>query len=140
MDRRRVMSAAYAVILAGVTVMGWFPALADADGRLLGIFRLTWYNDTLHLASAAWAAGAALSSASASILFLRVFGALYLLDGLMGLAIGSGYLDLGVLVRGVQVLPLGFKLLANLPHVSLGAMALFAGLAPLFPIQPSVRA
>lgn len=130
MDRRRLAAAAFAAALTGVTVLGWVPALADADGRLFGIFRLTWYNDALHLASAAWAAGAAFS-VPASLLFLRVFGALYLLDGLMGLAIGSGYLDLGVLIRGVQALPIGFKLLANLPHVSLGAIALAAGFAPL---------
>ena len=129
MERHRLLATAYAVALTGVTVLGWVPALADADGRLFGIFRLTWYNDALHLSSAAWALGAAVSSVSASVLFLRVFGALYLLDGLMGLAIGSGYLDLGVLICGVQVLPVGFKLLANLPHVVLGALALGAGLA-----------
>jgi len=45
----------------------------------------------------------------------------------MGLAVGSGYLDLGILLSGVQHLPFGFKILANLPHVALGGFAVFAG-------------
>lgn len=128
MERSRGLAGFYAIALLGVTVLGWIPALADANGRLFGIFRLTWYNDSLHLASAAWAIGAALISTSASMSFLMVFGALYLSDGLMGLAIGSGYLDLGVVFYGVRDLPFGFKLLANLPHILLGAIALSAGL------------
>ena len=127
MDRRRVAAAAYAAALAGVTLIGWVPGLSDGDGRLFGVFRLTWYNDLLHLSSAAWAAVAAWWGLGASLVFLRVFGALYLLDGLMGLAIGSGYLDLGILVWGVQHLSLSFKLMANGPHIMLGSLALLAG-------------
>jgi len=129
MKRPRALAGLYAGILTGVTVLGWIPALADANGRLFGIFRLTWYNDALHLTSAAWALGAALISRSAAIVFLIIFGALYLSDGLMGLAIGSGYLDLGVVFYGVRDLPFAFKLLANLPHIALGAGALTAGMA-----------
>ncbi len=55
--------------------------------------------------------------------FLTYFGLLYLADGLLGLATGSGYLDLGIINYGIQDLPLGFKILANLPHISLGGMA-----------------
>lgn len=128
MDRRRYLAFLYAATLIGVTVMGWIPQLADDTGRLFGIFRLTWYNDALHLTSASWALVAALLSTRASIIFLRVFGALYLIDGLMGLATGSGYLDLGILIRGVQDLPLSFKIFANGPHIMLGSIALFAGL------------
>ena len=73
--------------------------------------------------------GAALSGVRSSRLFLRVFGGLYLLDGVMGLAIGSGYLDLGVLINGVQHLAWRFKLEANAPHLFLGTVALAAGLA-----------
>jgi hypothetical protein len=127
--RSRTLTALYALALILVTVLGWIPALADANGRLFGIFRLTWYNDALHLSSAAWAVVAALRSGRASLVFLLVFGALYLSDGLMGLLIGSGYLDLGVVFYGVRDLPWEFKALANGPHIVMGAVALAAGLA-----------
>ncbi len=54
------------------------------------------------------------------------FGLLYLTDGLLGLAVGSGYLDLGIMNHGVVDLPLGFKILANLPHIGGGAFAVFS--------------
>ncbi|HTJ65440.1 MAG TPA: DUF4383 domain-containing protein [Alphaproteobacteria bacterium] len=127
MQKHRALTLAFAVFLITVTVLGWIPALADANGKLFGVFRLTWYNDILHLASASWALAAAFLSRSASIFFLRIFGALYLSDGLMGLAIGSGYLDLGVVFHGIQDLPFGFKLLANGPHIIAGSIALAAG-------------
>jgi hypothetical protein len=127
MTVHRLIAGLYAGALLGVTVLGWIPALADVDGRLFGIFRLTWYNDALHLGSAAWALVACVVSTSAAVLFLRLFGALYLIDGLMGLATGSGYLDLGILLYGFRDLPLSFRVLANLPHITLGAAALLAG-------------
>ena len=45
----------------------------------------------------------------------------------MGLALGSGYLDLGILTNGILDLPFGFKILANTPHIALGGFALIAG-------------
>lgn len=60
--------------------------------------------------------------------FLLIFGALYLADGLMGLAVGSGYLDLGIINNGVLDLPFTFKIMANAPHILLGGVALWAGL------------
>lgn len=126
----RAAAALYCLALTGVTAIGYVPAFADADGRLFGVFRLTWTNDALHLASAAWALGAALAGPRASVVFLRLFGALYLADGLLGLATGSGYLDLGIVIAGIRDLPLGFRIAANLPHVTLGTLALLAGLWP----------
>lgn len=128
----RKIAAAYAVILGIVTLLNYIPGLTDAQGRAFGIFALDIYDDALHFASALWAAVAAFVSTRASVLYLRVFGVLYCLDGLLGLATGSGYLDLGILIYGVQNLPFGFRILANLPHIALGGFAAFAGfvLAP----------
>ena len=125
----RKIATIYAVVLTLAALTNYIPGLTDAQGRAFGIFALDIYDDALHLASATWAAVAASLSTRASTLFLRLFGTLYLLDGLMGLAFGSGYLDLGILLSGVQSLPLGFKILANLPHVALGGLAVFAGFA-----------
>jgi len=53
---------------------------------------------------------------------------------LLGLATGSGYLDLGIVVNGVLSLPLTTRILMNLPHIAIGGFAAFAGyvLAPLW--------
>lgn len=125
----RKIAVIYAVLLAIAALINYIPGLTDAQGRAFGIFALDIYDDALHLASAMWAAVAAYLSRRASTFFLRLFGTLYLLDGLLGLAFGSGYLDLGILVYGVQNLPFGFKILANLPHVALGGFAVYAGFA-----------
>ena len=69
---------------------------------------------------------AALTSHRAAKIFLTVFGALYLADGALGLATGSGYLDFGILNNGILDLPFGFKVMANLPHIGLGGFAVVA--------------
>lgn len=127
MDRLRIIAAAYAVTLALVTLLNYIPGLTDTQGRAFGIFALDIYDDALHFGSATWAAIAALVSRRASEIFFKVFGSLYLLDGLMGLITGSGYLDLGIFIYGWLDLPIIFRILANLPHIALGGVAAFTG-------------
>ena len=127
MDLIRKITFGFAVALAFAGALNYIPGLTDAQGRAFGIFALDKYDDALHFASAAWAAIAAYVSRSAAVTFLKVFGALYFLDGLMGLAVGSGYLDLGIILQGPQALPFGFKILANAPHLLLGGIGLFSG-------------
>lgn len=122
----RKIAFAYAAILLLVAGLNYIPGLTDAEGRAFGIFALDIYDDLLHLASALWAGTAALVSARAARSFLLYFGILYLADGLLGLATGSGYLDLGIINYGIQDLPIGFKILANLPHISLGSIAVLS--------------
>lgn len=123
----RWIAVGYAVALAIAGLTNYIPGLTDAQGRAFGIFALDIYDDMLHFGSAAWAAIAAFTSRRASVLFFQIFGTLYLLDGLLGLITGSGYLDLGILIYGVQNLPFSFKILANLPHIFLGGFAAFTG-------------
>lgn len=127
MPTLRSIAAAYAGILAIVTLLNYIPGLTDAQGRVCGIFALDIFDDALHFGSALWALLAAIVSVRASAIFLKIFGTLYLLDGLMGLAVGVGFLDLGIVTWGVQDLPLDFKILANLPHIALGGFAVFSG-------------
>jgi hypothetical protein len=127
LDRARTVAVALGVALAVAALCGLVPGLTDASGRTLGLFNLNAYQNLLHTVSALWAFSAAFISRSAAITFLRLFGTLYFLDGLMGLAIGSGYLDLGVLIYGVLDLPLSFKFLTSLPHLVLGGTAALAG-------------
>lgn len=128
--RLRWLALGYALVLGAVASLNQIPGINDAQGRAFGVFALDMYDDLLHLASAMWAGFAAARSAPATLIFLRSFGALYFADGAMGLALGSGFLDLGIVLNGVVELPLGFKLLANGPHLSLGGLALLAGFWP----------
>ena len=118
----------YTVALLGAASLNYIPGLTDENGLAFGIFELDLFDDALHVASALWALAAALISHRAARIFLILFGALYLGDGLLGLAAGSGYLDFGIFTNGVQNLPFTFKILANLPHIGLGAAALIASL------------
>ncbi len=124
----RPIAFGYFIALSLAAALNYIPGVTDENGLTFGIFALDIYDDALHAASALWALGAALVSARASRLFLILFGALYLADGLMGLATGSGYLDLGIFTWGVQDLPFGFKVMANTPHIALGGFALIMGL------------
>lgn len=118
----------YFVVLLGAASLNYIPGVTDEDGVAFGVFALDIFDDALHLASALWALVAALVSSRAARTFLVLFGALYLGDGLLGLATGSGYLDLGIFLNGFQDYDLGFKILANLPHILLGGIALGTGL------------
>ena len=127
MGKLRTIALVYMVILLAAASLNYIPGLTDAEGRAFGVFALDIYDDTLHLASATWAAVSAYWSRPASKTFLKIFGTLYFLDGLLGLVTGSGYLDLGIVIYGVQNLSLGFKILANLPHLALGGFAIYSG-------------
>ncbi len=126
MGKLRWIALVYMLILLAAASLNYVPGLTDAEGRAFGIFALDIYDDALHVASALWAGIAAAMSSRAARQFLLYFGLLYLSDGLLGLAVGSGYLDLGIVNHGVLDLPLSFKILANLPHIGGGAFAIFS--------------
>jgi hypothetical protein len=122
----RSIALVYMFILLAAASLNYIPGLTDAEGRAFGVFALDVFDDALHVASALWAGSAAFTSSRAARIFLRYFGLLYLTDGLLGLATGSGYLDLGIVHHGMVDLPLTFKILANLPHIGGGLYAVYA--------------
>ena len=128
MNIHQTISLGFFAVLLFAAALNYIPGINDEDGRAFGIFALDIFDDALHAASASWALVAALVSARAARLFLLIFGALYLGDGVLGLVTGSGYLDFGIFNYGVQDLPFGFKILNNLPHIALGGIAVFSGL------------
>jgi hypothetical protein len=123
----RTTALVYMLVLLAAASLNYVPGVTDADGRAFGVFALDIYDDALHVASALWAGIAAFTSSRAARIFLFYFGLLYFTDGLLGLATGSGYLDLGIMNHGMLDLPFGFKILANLPHLFGGGFAMFAG-------------
>jgi len=114
-----------ALLFAAAT--DYIPAFIDADGRVFGLFKLDIYKDTLHIASGVWAAVAALWSRRVATLFLRIFGTLYFLDGVMGAITGSGYLDLSIFLYGWLSNSQLVKLLSSAPHLGLGLFGIVTG-------------
>lgn len=128
MTFQRTLCYVYAMILFGAAVINYIPGLTDDGGLAFGIFALDPHDDLLHLFSGLWALFAGWRSAGAARFFLRVFGALYLLDGVLGVATGWGYLDLGLFTQAWLGTDFSFaRLAANAPHIGLGAVALIAG-------------
>lgn len=129
MSRLRVIAFGYFVALMIAASINYIPGLTDDQGLAFGIFALDLYDDALHVASALWALVAGLMSRNAARIFLVLFGAAYLGDGVFGFFTGYGFLDLGIFTNaslGMDV-SLG-RILANLPHLGLGGFALYAGL------------
>ena len=126
MSTLRKIAFGYAVVVGLAASLNYLPipGIIDPDGKAFGVFALDLFDDLLHVASALWALIAALVSHRASKIFLTWFGALYFLDGLLGLATGSGFLDGGIIFYGFYEYPsFLIKLAANVPHLTLGGFA-----------------
>lgn len=119
----------YFVVLLGAAALNYVPGITDEQGLAFGIFALDVFDDALHLISAIWALSAAFFGARTSKVFLVIFGALYLGDGVFGFFTGYGYLDFGIFTNPSDGLSFTlFRVLANVPHIALGGFALFTGL------------
>ena len=129
MDRYRIAALVLAAGLLFAAATDYIPAFIDTEGRVFGLFYLDIYKDALHVASGLWALASALSRRSA-IFFLRVFGTLYFLDGVMGVFTGSGYLDLSIFIDGIRDVSPMIKLLSSVPHLGLGAFGIAVGFSP----------
>jgi hypothetical protein len=127
MDLIRTLGIAYFFMFVGVVALGYVPGVNDENGLMFGLFELDLYDDSLHLLSGIWAGISALISRAATVFYFRLFGILYFLDGVMGLFVGSGYLDFGIFINGVLDLDLTTRILANLPHLMIGGFAIFTG-------------
>lgn len=127
MDRQSLVAAGLAAALLFAAATDYVPQFRDAGGKVFGLFALDVYKDALHVASGLWAAAAALTSRRGSEAFLRIFGLLYLADGILGVFTGSGFLDLSIVTAGVRPVPVIIKVLSSLPHLTLGAVGVLAG-------------
>jgi hypothetical protein len=135
MDRSRLAPCLLGAALLFAAATDYIPVFIDAEGRVFGLFRLDIYKDALHLASAAWAIAAAAISRQASIFFLRVFGTLYFLDGVMGVFTGSGYLDLSIFIDGIRSTSAFVKFASSVPHLVLGAFGIATGFSARIPAK-----
>lgn len=129
MTHLQKLALGYFVALMIAASLNYVPGLTDDAGLAFGIFALDIYDDALHVASALWALVAALISHRAARQFLILFGLAYLGDGIFGIFTGWGYLDLGIFTNPSAGFELSLvRVLANLPHLALGGIAVWAGL------------
>jgi len=123
----RKLAWAYAAMFIITVALGYIPGFTNQDGQLFGLFSLQLHDDILHLASGIWAATAAWLSTRSSILYFKIFGVMYSLDGILGLLTGLGYLDGGIFLYPNPNIDLMTRILANLPHILIGGLAVEIG-------------
>ena len=124
------LAVAYAVLFFAVVAIGYIPAFNDADGNLFGLFSLQWYDDLLHAFSGVWALAAAFTSHRQAVFYFKLFGSVYLFDGVLGLVTGSGCLDAGIFINGFRSfddIEFPTRFFANAPHLAIGGFAVFVG-------------
>ncbi|WIY25350.1 hypothetical protein [Parasedimentitalea psychrophila] len=129
MSKLQKISIGYFIALMIAASINYIPGLTDESGLAFGIFALDLYDDALHVASALWALIAGLMSRKAARIFLVLFGAAYMGDGIFGFFTGYGFLDMGIFTNASLGMELSLgRSLANLPHLALGGFALVSGL------------
>jgi len=124
------LAIAYALLFFAVVAIGYIPAFNDTDGNLFGLFSLQWYDDLLHAFSGVWALAAALISHRQAVFYFKLFGSVYLFDGVLGLITGSGCLDAGIFINGFRSfddIEFPTRFFANAPHLAIGGFAVFVG-------------
>ena len=118
----------YTAGFLGIFLICHTPGLTDADGKLLGLFRIDPIDDIVHLLSGL--AGALLIVAAPRLLpmYFIVIGVLYELDAIVGMTMSRGLLDTSVFTQGPGAPDFSLANWAiNLPHIVLATLALWIG-------------
>ena len=118
---------AYAVLFFLVVALNYVPGIHDERGFMFGLFKLDLIDDLLHLGSAVWALAAGWHSRNAAIFYFKWFGAAYLLDGIISILAGEGYLDLALFMPGPVIAEWGTRIAVNVPHILIGGSAIVIG-------------
>ena len=61
------------------------------------------------------------------MIFLKTFGTLYFLDGVVGIVMGKGFLDFAIFLSEPGLVGLGLRIAANIPHIVIGGAAMVIG-------------
>jgi hypothetical protein len=118
----------YTAGFLGIFLVCHTPGLTDADGRLLGLFRIDPIDDFVHLLSGIAGALVVWRAPARIPLYFVVIGVLYDLDALVGMTMSRGLLDLSIFRLGPGSPDFGLtNWLLNLPHIVLATLALWIG-------------
>lgn len=127
MTRIQKLAVAYFVMFMGVVALDFIPGFKDEQGYLFGLFALDFYDHGLHVFSGLWALIAGLVSHVQAVRYFKIFGTVYFFDGVVGCLLGNAYLDLGIFLYGPTDWSPVVKVLASLPHIAIGGVAMFIG-------------
>lgn len=117
------------VALLVAIALGLWGAVAVAVAGALGPFHANPGKGVVELAAAAAGVAAYFAGRRISNVYLVGVGLLMLADAFMGLTRGLFYLDFAALNGAVVPLVWPDRGIASLPHLIVGALALYAGLA-----------
>jgi hypothetical protein len=119
----------YTAGFLGIFLICHTPGLTDADGRLLGLFRIDPIDDFVHLLSGIVGALVAWRAPHLGAPYLIAVGVLYNLDAAVGMFLSRGLLDLSVFKQGPGGPDFSLTNWAlNMPHIALASLALWLGL------------
>ena len=122
----------YAVMFFGIVALNYIPSIHDANGFMFGLFKLDPIDDALHLATAIWAGIAACISFRQSSLYFKIFGVFYFSDGILCMIFGQCLADFTLFTHSHDIAILNAsnfmeRLPLNIPHIIIGALAIFIG-------------
>lgn len=124
----RNLTWAYFLLFVLLVGMNYMPFIIAENGKVFGFFKLELEGDILHVISGIWALLAALTTRGAQLFYFRVFGTAYFLDGVVGVAFGSAYLNLNLFDPDrVPVADMVTRLVVNAPHLVIGGLAMYIG-------------
>ncbi len=121
------LAIAYFFMFMAVVALDFVPSLKDSGGYLFGLFSLDLYDHSLHAFSGFWALLAAFISRAQAVWYFKIFGTVYFLDGVVGCIFGNAYLDFGIFFYGTTDWSPIVKILASLPHIAIGGVAMIIG-------------
>lgn len=104
------------IVLTLVGILGFVPGVTNASGLLLGIFQIDPLHNIVHILTGVLAIVAAMGSGTYVSLYFKVFGVVYALVAVLGLAMGSPILGL-----------ISANMADHVLHLVLAAVFLYAG-------------
>jgi hypothetical protein len=120
----------YGVMFLFVVTISHWPGLTDAQGRLMGLFKIDPIDDIFHLLSGIAAVIVGMKSIRWSKIFFIVVAIPYGLDAITGLLFSREFLNLNVFTEGLGAPNFSVSnILINLPHVLITIVALWIGLS-----------
>lgn len=119
----------YTAGFLGIFIICHTPGLTNADGKLLGLFRIDPIDDIVHLLSGIAGALVVWRAPKYIPFYFIVIGVLYDLDAFVGMFMSRGLLDLSIFKMGMGAPDFTLtNWLLNAPHIVLATLALWIGI------------